>query len=318
METEENIADTYDRLGSVSLRHDIDLAKAEEWFNKSLDIRKRHMEKLPTRQHRMGLATSFHKLAQVAMQRGELPKVISFHTDHVKNLEEVYAGRSWSMRARRELAEAQGLLGDDLMLARRNEEGHKLYATSLKLYQQLLAAELDDPTYRSTLAHAHYRFGTSFLRLGYPKSSRLEFEECLKLRKLVYDGVKDELQRLHMQSTYMYALARCGKHVEAAEMATNVRKKLGTISAHVAFAGGCYGLCRAAVGEGKPEAALTPEEKQLRKRYLDLALECLEEARQNSFKEILYLEKDSDFEVLRGVPEFEAWLDSFRESLKKK
>jgi hypothetical protein len=116
----------------------------------------------------------------------------------------------------------------------------------------------------------------------------------------------------------MYALARCGKHVEAAEMATNVRKKLGTISAHVAFAGGCYGLCRAAVGEGKPEAALTPEEKQLRKRYLDLALECLEEARQNSFKEILYLEKDSDFEVLRGVPEFEAWLDSFRESLKKK
>jgi tRNA A-37 threonylcarbamoyl transferase component Bud32 len=318
METEENIADTYDRLGSVSLRHDIDLAKAEEWFNKAWEIRKRHMEKHPSRQHRMALATSFHRLAQVAMQRGELTKVISSHTDHVKLIEEVYAGRSWSMRSRRELAEAQGLLGDDLMLARRNDEGHKLYGSSLKLYEQLLAAELDDPTYRSTLAHAHYRRGTSFLRLGDPKSARLEFEECLRLRTLVYDGVKDDLQRLHMQSTYMYALARCGKHVEAAEMAANVRKKLGTISAHVAFAGGCYALCRVAVGEGKPEAALTPEEKQLRKRYLDLALECLEEARKNSFKEILYLEKDSDFECLRGVPEFEAWLDSFRESLKKK
>ena len=221
------------------------------------------------------------------------------------------------MTARRELAEAKGLLGDDVMLARRNDEGHKLYLSSLKLYEQLLAAEPDDPTYRSTLAHAHYRAGTSYLRLGDRKTAQLEFEECLRLRKIVYDGVKDDLQRLLMQSTYMYALARCGKHVEAAEMAANVRTKLGTVPAHVAFAGGCYGLCWAAVGEGKPEAELTPEQKKLRKRYFDLAMECLEEARQKSFKEILYLEKDSDFEVMRGVPEFEAWLESFRKSLKE-
>ena len=181
-----------------------------------------------------------------------------------------------------------------------------------------VAAEPDDPIYRGLAAHAHYRCGTSFLRIADPKAARHEFEEGLKLRQSVYDEVKDERQRLNMQPQFMYALARCGKHVEASAMAASVRKNLSDMPIHLAEAGGCYGICMAAVGDGKPVAQLTPEEKQLRQRYLDEAIACFEEARQKKYDDILFLEFDADFDVLHGVPDYERWLESFRKSLKGK
>jgi hypothetical protein len=222
------------------------------------------------------------------------------------------------MKSRRELANAQGMLGDDLMLAGRDKEGHQMYMASLKLYLQLLAAEFEDPNYSSMAAHAHYRSGTGFIRLGDAKSARLEFEECMRLRKAAYEGTKDERQRNKLKVFYAFPLARCGKHAEAAEMlATSVRGNFAPDGDELAWVGGCYGVCRVMVGEGKPEAALTPEEKLLRKHYLDLALASFEQARQKNFTDILLL-KDADFEPLHGVPEFERWRESFRESLKKK
>ena len=117
-----------------------------------------------------------------------------------------------------------------------------------------------------------------------------------------------------MQPQLMLALARCGRIAEAAAMAANVRENLGVMPVHLAEAGSCFGLCMAAVGDGKPTAELTPEEKELRKQYLDLALACFEEARQKKYDDILFLESDADLEPLRGVPEYERWLDSFRQS----
>src|SRR5207248_2992901 len=55
VDAEEAVADTFDRMGIVSLRFDFDYAKAEEWFTKSLAIRKRHVEKYPSRPHRVAL-----------------------------------------------------------------------------------------------------------------------------------------------------------------------------------------------------------------------------------------------------------------------
>jgi tetratricopeptide (TPR) repeat protein len=317
-DTEEAIAHTCDQLGLVVLNYEVDYAKAEEWFNKSLTLRKNNLARLPSRDRQTALEDSYKNLANLAMQRDELAKAISFHEEVVKLSEAVYAGRRWSMKARRELAFAKGDLGDDLMLAHRDQEGHQIYMESLKLFQQILAAEPGDLNYSSMLAHAHYRSGTSFIRLGDPKSARLQFDECLKLRNTVYEAMTDDQQKLNSQPEHMFALARCGKHAEAAEMAANVRKNLGRKPVHLAEVGACYGLCRAAVGEGKPEAALTPEEKQLRKKYLDLALESFEEARKKNYKDILFLEKDADFEALRGIPEYETWLASFRESIKMK
>jgi tRNA A-37 threonylcarbamoyl transferase component Bud32 len=315
VDCEEAVADTYDRMGIVALRFDFDYPKAEEWFNKSRAIRERHLKTHPSRQHRVAIGASLIYLAEWALQHNELDKAISLHEELLKQREGTFAERRWSLKARRELADAQGKLGDDLMLAKRNDEGHKLYLASRDLFQQVMAAEPDDPIYRGLVAHAHYRCGTSFLRVGDPKGARHAFEEGLKLRRAVYDETMDERQKINMQPQFMLAVARAGKHEEAAELAASVRKNLGMMPIHLAEAGSCYGICMASVGEGKPVDQLTPEEKKLRQEYLRLALACFEEARQKKYDDILFLEKDADFDLLHGTPEYEAWLESFRRSL---
>ncbi len=300
IDAEVAVGDTCDRMGIVSLRFDFDYAKAEEWFTKSLEIRKRHVEKYPSYAHRVALGASYIYLAELALQHDEPDKALKLHEELLKQREATFAERGWSLKARRELADAQGKLGDDLMLARRNDEGHKLYVASRDLFQQVQAAEPDDPVYRGLAAHAHYRCGTSFLRIGDPKAARHEFEEGLKIRQAVYSAVEDEQQKRNMQPQLMLALARCGRTAEAAAMAANVRENLGVMPVHLAEAGSCFGLCMANVGDGKPAAELTPEAKQLRKQYLDLALACFEEARQKKYDDILFLESDADIEAAQA------------------
>jgi eukaryotic-like serine/threonine-protein kinase len=315
VDAEEAVADTYDRMGIMSLRFDFDYAKAEEWFTRSLAIRQRHVERYPSRAHRVAIGASYIYLAEMALQHNELAKALSLHEELVKQRQATFAERSWSLKARRELADAQGKFGDDLMLARQDDEAHKMYVASRDLFVQVRAAEPDDPIYRGLVAHAHYRCGTSFLRVGDPPSARHEFEEGLKLRQAVYDEVKDARQRLNMQPQLMFALVRCGKLAEAAEMAASVRQNLSAMPIHLAEAGSCYGLCMAAVGAGKPPEQLTDEEKRLRAQYLSLALACFEEARQKKYDDVLFLGGDADMEPLQEVPEFKQWLESFRRSL---
>jgi tetratricopeptide (TPR) repeat protein len=264
----------------------------------------------------VAIGASYIYLAEWALQHNELAKALSFHEELLKQREGTFAERPWSLKARRELADAQGKLGDDLMLAKRNAEGHRMYLASRDLFQQVRAAEPDDPIYRGLVAHAHYRCGTSYLRVGDPKGAAHEFEEGYKLRRAVYEEVTDARQKLNMQPQYMLAIVRVGKHAEAAEMAASVRKNLGMMPIHLAEAGSCYGLCMAAVGAGKPAAALTAEEKKLREHYLQQALACFDEARQKKYDDVLFLSCDADFDVLHGIPAFDTWLAEFRKSLK--
>ncbi len=313
---EEALADTYARLGILELRWEYDYAKAEEYFNTSLTIRKRLVEKAPSYESRDALTLSILNLGELALQHNELPKALALHEELVKQRQAIFSQRQWSLKARRDLAEALALLGNDLACAKRDDEAKKMYLASRELNSQVLAAEPNDPLYRGLVAHDHYLCGTAFLRLGDPKKAQHEFEEGLKLRQLNYSETQDEEQKFNMLPPLMLSLARCGHYVEAAKLAAKVREKLGVMPGHLAEAASCYGLCRAAVGAGKSAADLTPEENQLRQSYLDKAIECLEEARQNKYDDILYVERDADFDTLRGVPEYERWLDSFRASLK--
>src|SRR5207237_1059228 len=144
------------------------------------------------------------------------------------------------------------------------DEAHKMYLASRELFQQVMAAEPDDPVYRGLVAHAHYRCGTSYLRVGDAKGAQHAFAEGLKLRRAVYGETKDPQQRLNMHPQLMLAVVRCGQHAEAAELAASVRQHLSMMPIHLAEAGSCYGLCMAAVAPQKRPEELTPEEKKLR------------------------------------------------------
>ena len=79
VDSEEAVADTYDRMGIVALRFDFDYTKAENWFTRSLEIRKRHLVTHPSRQHRVALGASYIYLAEMALQHNELNKAIKLH-----------------------------------------------------------------------------------------------------------------------------------------------------------------------------------------------------------------------------------------------
>ncbi len=318
VDAEEAVADTYDRMGILTLRFDFDYPKAEEWFGKSLAIRNRHLKTHPSRQHRVAVGASYIYLAEWALQHNELTKALSLHEELLKQREGTFAERRWSLKAKRELADAHGKYGDDLLLAKRNEEGHKQYIASRDLFQQVMAAEPDDPMYRGLVAHAHYRCGTSFLRIGDPKGGQRAFEEGYKLRKAVYDETPDEKQKINMLPQFMLATVRVGKHAEAAQLAASVRKNLNMMPIHLAEAGSCFGLCMAAVAPGKKPEDLTPEENKLRQEYLKLALACFDEARAKKYDDILFLSGDADLDPLQSVPEYQKWLADFRDALKKK
>lgn len=315
VDTEEAVADTYDRMGIVALRFDFDYAKAEEWFGKSLAIRERHLKTHPSRAHRVAVGASYIYLGELALQHNELDKAIPPYEALLKQREATFAERRWSLKARRELADAQGKLGDALMLKKRNAEGHAQYLASRDLFQQVRAAEPDDPTYRGLVAHAHYRCGTSYLRVGDPAAARREFEDGLKLRQAVYAEVTDARQQINMQPQLMFALVRTGRYAEAAEMAANVRKNLNMVPVHLAEAGACFGLCMAAVAPGKVPDQLTPEEKRLRDSYFRQAMASFEEARAKKYDDVLFLDCDADLDVLHEVPEYVRWLESFKHSL---
>jgi tetratricopeptide (TPR) repeat protein len=314
-DAEEAVADTCDRFGIVALRFDLDYGRAAEWFNKSLAIRKRHVRERPTYPHRAAVCASYVYLAELALQRGDLPAALSLHRELLRQREALYQERRWSLKARRELADAHGKLGDDLMVERQPEEAQRMYQASLGLFQQVRAAEPDDPTYRGLVAHAYYRTGTGLARLGDAGAALREFREGLKLRQAVYAGVKDARQRLNMHPQLMLALARVGHHAEAAELAATVRKELGVMPIHLAEAASCYGLCMAAVGAGKAPDRLSSEEKRLREHYRALAFACLDEARAKKYDDFLFLERDADFDPLMELPEYREWLASYKRSL---
>ena len=138
VDSEEAVADTYDRMGIIALRFDFDYAKAKDWFTRSLEIRQRHVKKFPSRQHRVALGSSCIYLAEMALQHNELDKALKLHAELVKQREDTFEERRWSLKARSELADAYGKYGDDLMLARRNAEAHKMYVASRDLFQQVL------------------------------------------------------------------------------------------------------------------------------------------------------------------------------------
>ena len=96
----------------------------------------------------------------------------------------------------------------------------------------------------------------------------------------------------------MLALARCGRHAEAAKGADDLGQRIPNDPRMRFFTACIYALCAGAAGG---DAAVAD-------RYRALALEALGRAVDRGYRDAVTLQSDPDLEPLRGSPGFQAVL----------
>jgi hypothetical protein len=182
------------------------------------------------------------------------------------------------------------------------------YRQAHQLYLRLYEKERDSAEDQWYLAYSHYRMGMAKELLG-DASAGKEFAESLKLRQA---RLKTDPKSVQGQAELMLALARCGHHAEASRVAAEVRKGSPKNAGVLYSVGCCYAQCVPAVAAG--EKSLSSQDQALQKRYADLAVETLEQARDLGYRDRAALTLHPDLAPLRGSPPFQALLANVTKS----
>ncbi len=308
---EKSLADAYDHLSKV-YAHDNNLAKWDldrsvTLVNKGLALRKRLVERQPTLDIRHRLAVSYLYLADLAFKRNDLAGCIENYEELVKQRQALLKERPTSLKAKRYLSDAEFRLGDAVSYAGRRERALDLYTDGLKWAEQVMWSEPESPWFRGSVCQGHYCVATA-LPKGQKEEALRHWREALRLREeLMKEALAKGIVRKQDKLTLSLTLARCGEHRRAAAIADEVRPAADPreLAEEVAAT---YGLCMAAVQGDRPFERLSAEERRLRDRYRDLALETAKEGVRQGYKAFIFMEGDPDYEPLRELPEFRLWL----------
>ena len=125
-----------------------------------------------------------------------------------------------------------------------------------------------------------------------------QFESCLAVREKL---AKQDPGNDRRQMELMLVLAHCGKHTEAAAIATKLLGGVtdGELLIDVAR---CYAQCAAAV----------KGDESLRERYFKEAMQAIERACKQGYRDVVYLGTEVDFDPLRTQEGFRQILESIR------
>ena len=317
---ENSLADACERLSKVYANHKQlskwDAARSVEWVKKSVAIRERLVAAKPTPDLRSRLAISYQHLGYVAFKENDLPGCIARYEEDLKQYLAILKDRPTSLKVKRRVADAEFRLGDVVHYVGQRERALELYTDGLKWAEQVRWSEPENPWYRAAVCQGHYCVATAL-----PKAEREQalghWREALKLREELYRELEAKGSVRHQDKIALgLTLARCGEVKRAAAVADALRPKADPreLSEEVAS---IYGLCMAAVQGDRALDRLTPEERKLRDHYQELALATLKEGVAKGFKGYIYLEGDADYEPLRALPEFRAWLAEYKKGLKQ-
>jgi eukaryotic-like serine/threonine-protein kinase len=163
-----------------------------------------------------------------------------------------------------------------------------------------------DPTNldnKAMLAETLYYEATCALYAGDIAGSAAGYRRCLEIRRALVTepGVKVT------QVDLMVALARCGEHTEAAEIAVALVATPPT-DTRLYFQAACGFALSAGAASGDPE---------LVELYTSLAIDCLRDAKKRGWSDPESLETDPDLEPIRNDPAFRALQVEFRRRAQK-
>jgi eukaryotic-like serine/threonine-protein kinase len=284
---------TYSRLG--------DPVQGMPYFRKALALRRELSKSTPENLgYQLDVARSLLALGDTSFRVDDRPTAVASFDDCMEIIEKVYRQLPKNLTAKQEVGRACSLKGDFHLRSGEIEKARPLFERALALTKELVTADPKKFDYQWDLAHAHYRLGLLAQRTKDEAGARNQFESCRVVREKLATQDKDNDRR---QMELMLVLAHCGKHTEAAAIATKLLGGVtdGELLIDVAR---CYAQC----------AAGSLNDEGLRQRYTNEAIQAIEKAAKQGYRDVVYLTTEVDLEPLRAQEGFGQVLKAIRQS----
>jgi serine/threonine-protein kinase len=303
-----SMADTLSSLATIDLREH-HIGNARQRATESLAARGQALEGIskddPRTLVNLRQSASVNRLlAQVLEEAGDADGATKAFLEATRLMGDVVKAEPNVPLFRQVLAYTQADFGDFLLRQNRLTEAQTHYDQSLATIR-FIAYPSEFDRMRSVLSLALYRSGTAALRRGDKITAKKHFDECLEIRERRVRELQQNSAAIGPEAgglilsariAQMLALARCGKHSEAEQIANNLFRAAGAQKKgdpNFERRAGWYffAACGFALSE-KPERAI---------ESLNLAVDA-------GYRDIVGLETDPDLDPVRNHPNFRTLL----------
>jgi tetratricopeptide (TPR) repeat protein len=242
-------------------------------------------------------------LGEVAMRNGDVAAMHDYFLRSVeltRSLRRLDPGSLWH---RRMLAVNVGRHGELCTSAGELKRAEEECRTALRLARDLRDVDPGSAENDALVALQHYRLGVVADRKGERERALAQFAEC---RRILQNLVRFVPGNRAYQKELMLILPRLGEHQTAAELAEKARAPAVNNPRELLALASVYAMCIPEVGRDKPPEALSPTEKELRRRYTDTSLALLRQVAALGYSDWGYLQIEVNLDAIRPHPEFQA------------
>ncbi len=279
---------------AITLLRQGDPAGSMPFLQKAIEIRRELVEVYPEEESlRMDLARSYNAVGEVSFLLGDIGQARIYYDDCLALRESMVKASPDNLRLQNELAEACANYGDLCLRNGDNDAAASHFGRCLELFQKLQHDDDQNVDYQFSVASAFYRFGSLAERRGDTATATDNFTRCLELReKMATADPSNDARQMEL----MLALAHCGNHTRAAEIAETIRA--GKSDPELLFeVARCYAQCAAAVRVADAPKADT---------YAAQAIQALGEAIDDGYGDKVAFRTDPDLDPIRGLAGYEA------------
>jgi tetratricopeptide (TPR) repeat protein len=279
---------------------------AREYYHKSLELRQALAADPGSARPQIDLATSLIRLGDVSE-----PEAAQKYYQEASKIRKKLVDAEPRPRSElvRELWVAYNRLGDVSLRLSDPKAARQHYSEGGKLALALVNAAPTSFQFKLDLASSLEKMGTVCRQLGQDEAARKYYDQALSLLRPL--AAKDP-QNLLVQEGLALALARAGRHTEAAAQAEQLAQLAPEMAANLYNVACCYARCVDGVAQDKQDTALSLEELALQRRYVSLAVGALQKAVDLGFGDASLLETDPDLESIRRQPGYTAILQKLK------
>jgi tetratricopeptide (TPR) repeat protein len=242
------------------------------------------------------------KMGQLSFNLGDETTCRSFYDKALKLSEGAVARDGKNAQFQQALAASLSAIGDLELMLRNAAKALEHYRAAHAIYETLAASNPDANTQR-VYSLSFYRLGTACLAVGETAESEKHYQESLKLRRELSDTDPRNAYKL---IDLIVALARCGQHAEATDLAGKLRERAPQDPSVLFYVACGYALSIPAVTMNRPDGSSTDGESDRRQRYAAAALDSIRQAIANGYKDHVALEHDPDLTPVREHADFVA------------